>query len=81
LYFQDLFLAISRSEDFCQSYGTTDGIATFLEFIKKQDGFSDVRYSYKKKTITAAAISMKFFEPLLRKRLFQKVACYEYAVI
>ena len=70
-----------KTEDFCQSYGTTDGINQFVDFIKKQNGLTEYKYSYQKKSIHAVAITMKFFEPLLRRRLFQKVALYAYELI
>ena len=69
----DLFLALNKNEDFCQLYRTSEGISSFLDFIKKQNSLHDYRYSCKKRSIHAIALSMKFFEPILRKRLFQKL--------
>lgn len=69
----DLFLALNKNEDFCQLYRTSEGISSFLDFIKKQNSIPDYRYSYQKKSIHAVALSMKFFEPILRRRLFQRL--------
>ena len=69
----DLFLAMNKNEDFCQLYGTSEGISSFLDFIKKQNSIPDYRYTYQKRSIHATALSMKFFEPILRRRLFQKL--------
>ena len=69
----DLFLALSKTEDFCQLYGTSEGIKCFLHFIKTQNSLHEYRYSSHKKSIQSIALSMKFFEPLLRRLLFQKL--------
>ena len=69
----DLYLALNKNEDFCQLYRTSEGVTNFLDFIKKQNSLPDYRYTYKKRSIHAIALSMKFFEPILRKRLFQKL--------
>ena len=69
----DLFIALSKTEDFCQLYGTSEGLSRFIDFIKTQNSLHEYRYSSHKKSIQSIALSMKFFEPLQRRRLFQKL--------
>ena len=47
----DLFHALSKTEDFCQLYGTSEGIRCFIHFIKTQNSLNEYRYSYQKKSI------------------------------
>ena len=47
----DLFLAMNKNEDFCQLYRTSEGISSFLEFIKKQNSLPDYHYSYQKRSM------------------------------
>ena len=66
-----------------KEWRTGELILKIMNFIltKKQNGLTEYKYYYQKNFIHAVAITMKFFEPLLRRRLFQKVALYAYELI
>ena len=70
---QDLFLAFSKTEDFCKTFLCSDGIGVFLDFIKKENCLPEYKYKYQQKSINAIAISLKFFEVDLRKSLIKTV--------
>ena len=73
---KDLYLALVRSVNYREEFETNEEITAFIDFVKHHGGVSAFKISTDflgKRTHSAVAICIKYFDQVLQKRLIKTV--------